>query len=76
MDRTVLETHLVVSPWGARTIEHETSYRMAEVRALADVAYRPCDQSAAISSGSFITRGMVIAPCRPAELPMSLPAGQ
>jgi flavin prenyltransferase len=58
-----VETHLVVSPWGARTIEHETSYRMPEVRALADVVYRPGDQAAAISSGSFITRGMVIAPC-------------
>jgi flavin prenyltransferase len=58
-----VETHLVVSPWGARTIEHETSYRMPEVRALADVVHRPTDQAAAISSGSFLTRGMIIAPC-------------
>jgi flavin prenyltransferase len=58
-----VETHLVISAWGARTLEHETSYSVADVRALADVTYKPNDQGAAISSGSFITEGMVIAPC-------------
>ena len=58
-----LETHLVVSVWGARTIEHETTHSVAEVRAMADVVHKPSDQAATISSGSFITAGMVIAPC-------------
>jgi 4-hydroxy-3-polyprenylbenzoate decarboxylase len=58
-----VETHLVISAWGARTLEHETSYSVADVRALADVTYKANDQGAAVSSGSFITDGMVIAPC-------------
>ena len=58
-----VETHLVISAWGARTLEHETSYRLAEVRALADVVHRPGDLGATISSGSFQTAGMLIAPC-------------
>lgn len=58
-----VESHLVVSAWGARTLEHETNYSMAEVRALADVVYKPGDQAATISSGSFHTDGMIIAPC-------------
>lgn len=58
-----IETHLCISQWGQRTIEHETSLSVAEVRALASVSYGPNDQSAAISSGSFTTAGMVIAPC-------------
>jgi 4-hydroxy-3-polyprenylbenzoate decarboxylase len=57
------ETHLVISPWGSRTIEHETPFSSDHVRKLADYSYRPNDQSAAISSGSFRTQGMVIAPC-------------
>jgi flavin prenyltransferase len=58
-----VETHLVVSPWGGRTLEHETPYTIDEVRGLADVVYKPNDQGAAISSGSFQTHGMIIAPC-------------
>ena len=58
-----VETHLVTSRWARMTIEHETSYTFPEVRALADFAYSPNDQAAAISSGSFVTSGMVIAPC-------------
>lgn len=58
-----VETHLVISPWGARTLEHETSYSVADVRRLADVTYKPTDQGATISSGSFHTHGMIIAPC-------------
>ena len=58
-----VETHLVLTRWARVTIEHETSYSLAEVRALADVSYAENDQAAAISSGSFLTMGMAIAPC-------------
>lgn len=58
-----VETHLVVSSWGARTLEHETTWTVEEVRRLADVAHKSGDLGATISSGSFRTDGMVIAPC-------------
>src|SRR5512145_2193545 len=57
------ETHLVISRWGARTLVHETAYTVKQVEALASVAYAPADMGAAISSGSFRTDGMIIAPC-------------
>src|SRR6187549_3649253 len=58
-----VETHLVISRWGARTLLHETPYSREQVEALATVNYAPADMGAAISSGSFRTDGMVIAPC-------------
>jgi len=58
-----VETHLVLSRWGARTLLHETPYTRAQVQALATVSHPPGDMGAAISSGSFRTDGMVIAPC-------------
>ncbi len=58
-----VETHLVVSDWALKTIAIETEYRTADVLALADRTYRPDNQAAAIASGSFLTEGMVIAPC-------------
>jgi 4-hydroxy-3-polyprenylbenzoate decarboxylase len=58
-----VETHLVVSRWGVRTLLHETSYTREQVEALATVAYQAGDMGAAISSGSFKTDGMVVAPC-------------
>nr|MDT0660963.1 UbiX family flavin prenyltransferase [Micromonospora sp. DSM 115978] len=58
-----VETHLIISAWGARTLEHETPYSAADVRQLADVVHRPNDLGATVSSGSFRTDGMVIAPC-------------
>ena len=57
------ETHLVISRWGARTLLHETPYTREQVEALATVAYAPGDMGAAISSGSFRTDGMIVAPC-------------
>jgi flavin prenyltransferase len=57
------ETHLVVSRWGVRTLLHETPYSREQVESLATVSYAPADMGAAISSGSFRTDGMVIAPC-------------
>lgn len=58
-----VETHLVMSRWATRTLIHETTYRPAEVEALATQVYQPQDQGAAISSGSFVTLGLVVAPC-------------
>lgn len=58
-----VETHLVATKWARVTIEHETKRSWQGVRALADVAYAEGDQAAAVSSGSFVTHGMVIAPC-------------
>ena len=58
-----VETHLVISRWGARTLLHETPHSREYVESLATTAYRPADMGAAISSGSFRTDGMLIAPC-------------
>ena len=58
-----VETHLVVSKWGARTLTHETPYSLKDIQDLATESYASGDQGAAISSGSFVTLGMVIAPC-------------
>ena len=60
---TGIETHLVMSRWGARTLVHETTYTPEQVNALATVVHPLTDQGATISSGSFVTMGMVIAPC-------------
>jgi 4-hydroxy-3-polyprenylbenzoate decarboxylase len=58
-----VETHLVMSKWAARTLTHETQYSVKDVQRMATESYPIGDQGAAISSGSFITLGMVIAPC-------------
>jgi len=58
-----IETHLVMSKWAARTLTHETHYSVKEVQDLATQSYPIGDQGAAISSGSFLTLGMVIVPC-------------
>lgn len=58
-----IETHLVMSDAGARTIGEETDYTPREVCALADVHYPPRDIGASIASGSFRTIGMLVAPC-------------
>ena len=58
-----IETHLVMSQAAGHTIELEAGLDPAEVAQLADVVYDPRDVAASISSGSFITLGMVVAPC-------------
>ncbi len=58
-----IETHLVMSRSAEVTLAHETRLKVADVRALADVVYQVQDIGAAISSGSFKTMGMVVAPC-------------
>jgi len=58
-----IETHLVISKSGQITASHELAMSLAEVTALADVVYKIGDVAAAISSGSFQTMGMLVAPC-------------
>lgn len=58
-----IETHLVLSRWGARTLVHETDFTVEQVQRMATQSYPVGDQGAAISSGSFLTLGMVVAPC-------------
>ncbi len=58
-----LETHLVVSEAGQKTILAETSWKMDEVKALARVNHDVNDIGADISSGSFQAEGMVVIPC-------------
>ena len=58
-----IETHLVLSRSAEVTLACETDRKLAEVRTLASVSYAPADIGAAISSGSFRTLGMIIAPC-------------
>lgn len=60
---TDVESHLVLSRWGARTLVHETDYSVEQVQRLATAVYASTDQGAAISSGSFLTLGMVVLPC-------------
>lgn len=57
------ETHLVVSRAAIRTIAEKTCRTVREVRQLANVSYNVSDVGAAIASGSFVTAGMLIAPC-------------
>jgi 4-hydroxy-3-polyprenylbenzoate decarboxylase len=63
LKQTDVETHLVISKWAQRTIEHETNYSLEQVRALASVVHSQGDMGATISSGSFLTDGMVVIPC-------------
>ena len=58
-----VETHLVISRAAEVTIAQETGRKIAAVQALADRWYKPEDIAAAISSGSFQTAGMIVAPC-------------
>ena len=58
-----VETHLVMSRSAQVTLAYETDMKVAEVNALAHATYAQADIGAAISSGSFRTMGMVVAPC-------------
>ncbi|HZQ00341.1 MAG TPA: UbiX family flavin prenyltransferase [Reyranella sp.] len=61
--RLPVETHLVMTRTAEVTLAHETDLKVSDVRRLADVAYPIGDLAAAISSGSFQTIGMIVAPC-------------
>ncbi|ACQ67516.1 UbiX family flavin prenyltransferase [Candidatus Williamhamiltonella defendens] len=58
-----VETHLIISYAGRRTIRLETKLSLQQVKKMADVVYSVCDIAAALSSGSFKTIGMVVLPC-------------
>ena len=58
-----IETHLVLSKAGKMTIQVETPFSVKDVEAMADVVHDINNVGASISSGSFRTAGMVIAPC-------------
>jgi 4-hydroxy-3-polyprenylbenzoate decarboxylase len=60
---TDVETHLIISRAGEMTRAHELEISSQQLRDLADVAYPIGAVGAAVSSGSFRTMGMVIAPC-------------
>ena len=57
------ESHLVLSDAGALNLWHELKMKRKDLEKLAFAAYNPKDIGAAIASGSFLTEGMVIAPC-------------
>lgn len=58
-----IETHVVITPSAVRTLAAETDYSLADVKALADRVYSHKDIGASISSGSYRTLGMLVAPC-------------
>jgi flavin prenyltransferase len=61
--RADVETHLVISASAETTIRYETGRDPAEVAALAHTVYGERKLAATLASGSFLTRGMVVAPC-------------
>jgi 4-hydroxy-3-polyprenylbenzoate decarboxylase len=58
-----VEVHLVMTRTAEVTLAYETSFKVADVHSLADKVHRVDDLAAAISSGSFRTLGMIVAPC-------------
>jgi polyprenyl P-hydroxybenzoate/phenylacrylic acid decarboxylase-like protein len=62
-EHSAVETHLVISPAGRRTLVHETDYAAGQVEGLADAVYGYRDIGAPLASGSFATLGMVVCPC-------------
>ena len=57
------ETHLILSEAAALNLSIETEYSLEEVKSLASEVYSNKDVGAAVASGSFRTRGMIVAPC-------------
>ena len=63
LNKARVETNLILSDWGKKTIALETDYRVEDVIEMADCYYDLNNLGAAVSSGSFRHQGMVIAPC-------------
>jgi 4-hydroxy-3-polyprenylbenzoate decarboxylase len=59
----MIETHLVMSRSAEVTLAYETSRKIKDVKALADRCHDIDDMAAPISSGSYLTMGMIVAPC-------------
>jgi polyprenyl P-hydroxybenzoate/phenylacrylic acid decarboxylase-like protein len=57
------ESHVILSEAGALNLWHELGMKRKELEKLADFAYHPKDIAATLASGSYLTEGMVIAPC-------------
>ena len=58
-----IRTHLVISEAAKITIKAETNWKVSDVEALADIVYKTHNIGAKIASGSFLTSGMLVAPC-------------
>jgi 4-hydroxy-3-polyprenylbenzoate decarboxylase len=71
LKKTDIETHLVMSKSAEMTLVYETDYKPKDIKALASVVHPAADIGASISSGSFKTMGMVIAPCSRRSCPPS-----
>ena len=63
LKETDIETHLVLTDSAKLTMAAETNFDPAQVQALADVVHSAKNVGATIASGSFVTLGMVVAPC-------------
>jgi len=63
LQESMIETHLVISHSAEVTLAHETRRKVKDVKALADYCHDSDDMAAAISSGSFLTMGMIVVPC-------------
>jgi 4-hydroxy-3-polyprenylbenzoate decarboxylase len=63
LSKLKIETHVVLSEWGAKNINIETNKTIGYVKSLATQYYEDNDMAARISSGSFRTDGMAIVPC-------------
>ena len=63
LKKTDIETHLIISKSAEMTLAYETDMKAKEVKALASVVHPIGDIGASISSGSFATMGMIVAPC-------------
>jgi flavin prenyltransferase len=58
-----VESHLILSRWSRVTIARETDYSVEQVEKLASAVHSYDNQAAPVSSGSFTTDGMIVAPC-------------
>ena len=61
--RKDIETHLIISQAGETSIEYETSWKTADIKALANFSYDIDDVGARLASGSFKSDGMIVVPC-------------